>query len=505
MVSTGYNLSDEEVDSCSLSLALNDQPATDPLLKPLTNNGGATETHALQSQLLGDLATSPAIDSGDTIRCPNNDQRGSLRPDDGDGNGNYECDIGAFELFIPRADLHINNVAAPDVVDKGAEFMVVVEVHNDDANSAAPGVQYTATLDALAGMSIVSATPSTGSCGVPAQSVACTLDDMAIGAIETITLTLLGDVQGTYALESLIQAEAGVVDPVPGNNTVLTNIAVVGSSDMAVSVEPIPAEVDQGDVVTLIYTVTNNGVDDATTARLGLVFPAGASFVSASSTVGSCAANGVVLCTIGSLAVGASATIEIGMSADQAGSLQFIATAAADQDDPDGTNNSVSSTVMAIANADLRISGTGPSRVQVNQQFNVTVTVNNDGPQDANNVLVSVAVPTIVGFVSADNCALNGATLECAVAVLAAGEGASFTARFSTSRSGSATVQGSVVADENDPDTTNNSMSVSVLITDPPSSGGGCVYSPDGPADPTLPAMLLFALLMLASRRRAKA
>ena len=120
-------------------------------------------------------------------------------------------------------------------------------------------------------------------------------------------------------------------------------------------------------------------------------------------------------------------------------------------------------------------------------------------------MLATVGVPAIVGFVSASGCELNGAVLECAVATLAAGESASFTARFSTTRSGTATVQGSVSADENDPDASSNSMSMSVTISDPPSSGGGCVYNPDGPSDWTLPAMLAFALLMLGMRRRTTA
>jgi len=56
----------------------------DPLLGPLQNNGGFTETMALQ-------AGSPAIDSGTNTNCPLTDQRGVTRPQ---GSG---CDIGAVE------------------------------------------------------------------------------------------------------------------------------------------------------------------------------------------------------------------------------------------------------------------------------------------------------------------------------------------------------------------------------------------------------------------------
>ncbi len=64
----------------------------DPLLGPLADNGGPTQTHAL-------LAGSPAIDAG-SPDCPPpaTDQRGLARPADGDGDGTAACDIGAFEL-----------------------------------------------------------------------------------------------------------------------------------------------------------------------------------------------------------------------------------------------------------------------------------------------------------------------------------------------------------------------------------------------------------------------
>jgi parallel beta-helix repeat protein len=64
--------------------------APDPLLGPLRDNGGPTETHAL-------LTGSPAIDACVNECTVDTDQRGSPRPIDGDCDYTYFCDIGAYE------------------------------------------------------------------------------------------------------------------------------------------------------------------------------------------------------------------------------------------------------------------------------------------------------------------------------------------------------------------------------------------------------------------------
>jgi hypothetical protein len=64
---------------------------SDPMLGPLANNGGATQSHAL-------LPDWPVIYKGTNGGCPATDQRGVTRPQGG------TCDIGAFEivyLFLP--------------------------------------------------------------------------------------------------------------------------------------------------------------------------------------------------------------------------------------------------------------------------------------------------------------------------------------------------------------------------------------------------------------------
>ena len=65
-------------------------PGVNPLLGPLANNGGPTDTNAL-------LAGSPALNAGDNATCLATDQRGVMRQQFG------ACDIGAFEAPTPES------------------------------------------------------------------------------------------------------------------------------------------------------------------------------------------------------------------------------------------------------------------------------------------------------------------------------------------------------------------------------------------------------------------
>lgn len=110
--SLGYNLDSD--NTCNLTAA-GDITGSNPLLGPLQNNGGDTLTHHL-------LPGSPAIDAGNPATpgsggnaCESIDQRGAIRPWDGDGDGSAQCDMGAVEnaLIIHKSGPASAAVGAP--------------------------------------------------------------------------------------------------------------------------------------------------------------------------------------------------------------------------------------------------------------------------------------------------------------------------------------------------------------------------------------------------------
>lgn len=109
--SQGYNLIGDPT-GCSFIPAPGDMQGTsndplDPQLGPLTNNGGSSFTHAL-------LEASPAIDKGNPASpgsgqnaCEATDQRGVIRPEDGNDDGTSRCDIGAFEVVLLKISVFL--------------------------------------------------------------------------------------------------------------------------------------------------------------------------------------------------------------------------------------------------------------------------------------------------------------------------------------------------------------------------------------------------------------
>jgi uncharacterized repeat protein (TIGR01451 family) len=139
-------------------------------------------------------------------------------------------------------------------------------------------------------------------------------------------------------------------------------VGVPQVSDLAVT-KTGPANAVLGQSVTYQIVATNNGPSDATGVTVTDVLPAGATLTSATPSTGTCTGTGPVICTIGALANGSSATITVVATLNTGGTNVDTATVTGDQPDPNAANNSASVSTMVpneqpIAAAPASISAT---------------------------------------------------------------------------------------------------------------------------------------------------
>lgn len=350
LVSLGHNL--ESADTCDLAFT-GDLINTDPQLLALANNGGLTETHALQHTQNMDPVDSPAVDAGDTENCPNNDQRGSIRPANGnlDPGETFECDIGAFELFVPTADLHIENMKAPDKVNKGDQVTVVIDVHNPQEATSDTAQNVTINATVPDGFTDVTGSLLTDNdCTVTGSDVSCpVITSLGVGETATLTLVFTAANPGTFTVNTAVAADSPT-DTRPGNNSASAHITVIGDADLSLNASTTQNRFKVGNQVTATIRVNNAGPDDASDVRLTSILPDSLQFVSATPDNGSTCSefDGEVSCSLGDISTAApDVNVELEVKVVKAGSITVAGAVTADQNDPDDDNNTGSVTITA--------------------------------------------------------------------------------------------------------------------------------------------------------------
>lgn len=206
-------------------------------VRPLGDFGGPTLTHSL-------FPGSRAIDAASAASCPVVDQRGSLRPQDGDGNAVAGCDIGAFEAAAPlpppggNPDPTVPPASEPDLAIEVDGAPIPLELNDafDGRVAVTFNVPFSQVVDPATGIVVritagepLRLTDVVGEglvqCTLTAGAGQCALAELHAGEDIRIAVTAEGGAPGLGALFASVSHS--VVDPVPENDTDALAVPVV--------------------------------------------------------------------------------------------------------------------------------------------------------------------------------------------------------------------------------------------------------------------------------------
>jgi len=354
------------------------------------------------------------------------------------------------------ADLAVTN-SAPAVVQGGSNYTYTQSVTNNGPNTA-DGVVYMAPIPAETTFVSISVpagwtciTPAVGGTGV----VICTTPTLANAATSNFSL-VVNDVNGTpgYVLSETNSVSSNTPDSNPLNNsaTALTigeaTPTADAFADMAVTISQSVSLPTAGQNIVYTQTITNNGTFTANTPTYTFTTPPNTTFQAITPPAGwtcitpAIGGTGTINCSGSTLASGAFVsmpmTLKVNAGTTAGTTITASPSVAASNREPYLPNNtaSVTATVVAAGTADVAITiSNTPVPVSPVENYTYTVVANNNGPNAAANVSVSIPLPagtnfrslTVpVGWACATPGVGSGGTITCTIASLASGASATF-------------------------------------------------------------------------------
>lgn len=410
------------------------------------------------------------------------------------------------DIGSPKADLGIAISSSANPVIVGSQTTYTVTVTNKGPN---PATKVKLTDDLPSGVKFVSA--SSG-CTRSGLTITCSIASLAAGEQVSFNITVTPTAVGAFSNSaSVVGTET---DPESANNTAtqLTTVQAVPilKADLGITISSTPAQTTVGVPLTYTLTVNNNGPDKANQVSVWEYLSNSMNYVSSSAGCSLSSRGPDVICNLDSLAAGAQASFTITATPKTTGSLENTASVKSAETDPQSDNNSATHTVSVSApglnKADLEISQTvNAASVQEFGSLLYTLTVKNNGPDNASQVEISDVFPGTVYILSiADGCNNSNNTVTCAVGDLASGASKSYSVSVTPIEDGSLSNTVTASGAETDSTPNNNSATQVVTVTpEPPvlndevgqkiyerAFGRGCGACHDVPTHPQLSVLI---------------
>lgn len=317
-----------------------------------------------------------------------------------DTDANNDQDSVSFTLAT--ADLGLRKTVDDGQPNVGQDVNFTITLSNSGPNPAS-GIQVRDQLPA--GVTFVSATESVGS--YDEATGIWSVDSLAVNGTATLVLRSTATTSNVVTNSATITA-ADQIDTNQTNNSATAQIQ--GQQvDLSLTKTINNDRPNVGQDVTFLITVRNDGVSDATGVQVTDSLPSGVTLTGSLPSSGSFNTTTRVW-TVGTLTVGQSETLELTARVDQVLSnvTNVAQVTAVNEPDLDSTpNNSVESeddqqtVAFSTPVADLRLGkAVNNAEPNVDESIVFTVSLTNEGPDVATNVVVADLLPTGLEFES---------------------------------------------------------------------------------------------------------
>jgi uncharacterized repeat protein (TIGR01451 family) len=413
-----------------------------------------------------------------------------------------------FSLGTPVtlfSDMAVSVTTIPETVHAGSDIEIAYNVENLGPDKAY-AINFIINLPAS-----VQYLSADDFCTHNAGTITCQLGDIDANSSVPVGISVQSTIAESLTFTAGIDSDA-LDDPDISNNQSTVTVDVIKVSDVDISVSSNTQSVDVGSNASLIYQISNAGPSQANGVILIQPLPTDTAYISATPDICN-EENGEISCDIGELTSNDTSSVTIVVRIEVTGGVTFNSAISADQFDPDTTNNVADVTISGIPNIDLVLSGSvNYHTVQEGQHVTVTFTVANQGPQQASNIVVNIAIPggweQSSATITSGSCHISGVSLNCEIDNLEPGESSTIKLVGTVDGVREIDISGDITAAENDLDGGNNSAIVHVKFeedTDIFDVIFGCAMTQgegrNNSIDPTLLLIILIALAGLAIRK----
>ena len=289
-----------------------------------------------------------------------------------------------------------------------------------------------------AGVTFTATSTGTGTCTLPAGVLHCTLGTVPVGGSVTVTVdgTLAPDFPDTTVTNSATAGSA-TPDPNPGNNTGTSSTSTTTSANLSIGKTSAAATFTAGQSAGWTISVGNAGPSIAQGGVVTDTLPVGLTGITAAVVGGGapdCAitanpdTTSTITCPLPP--VGLTTPVQISVGAVLAPGVVAPAVSnnagvQATTPDPDPTDNQTAVTTTVTTSADVTLSKNGPGSVTAGNRITWNLRASNNGPSDAQGVVITDTLPAGVGAVTGVGprgpCSTEGGAVTCNLGALSDG------------------------------------------------------------------------------------